>query len=332
MTPEAFSRIAMTSVQRTPALQECTPASIVGCVIQSAQLRLEPDGVLGQAFLVPYKQKGGKKRAVFIPGYKGLLTLARRSGVVESIMAQAVYENDYFDFCYGLEQKLEHRPEMTGERGDVVAFYAVARLKGGGTHFEVMPRPEVDKIRDNSPSKGSGPWATHYDEMGRKTVCRRLCKWLPLAIEDVEQRRLSEAVVLDEKTDAGIFDDDVLEGEIIQEEPVKGAALEALADEAETEAEASKDTPEKPTEAAQEDKAIKAMFDALREDVIELAALMIAACDSDEDAALTMLQECSVWKVGGNEPMVAHTWQELNEGPPSWVTRTRKVFEKKVKK
>ena len=102
-----------------------------------------------------------------------------------------------FDLVHGLEEKLEHRPSM-GDRGDVIGFYAVAKLVGGGHAFEFMSDAEVRLIMVNTQSKGKyGPWKDHYTEMGRKTVIRRLAKFLPLSVE------FQTAVALDELATAG---------------------------------------------------------------------------------------------------------------------------------
>lgn len=196
LSADRLMRVAMTSVQKTPQLLECTPHSLIGAVMQAAQLGLEPDGLLGQAYLVPYKNT-----VTLIPGYKGLLQLARRSGEISTIMAHVVHEADTFDFCYGLEPQLRHVPSSDDNPGPVIAVYAVARLKDGGTQFEVMWRRQVEEIRKRSKAGNSGPWVTDWDEMAKKTALRRLCKLLPASIE------LQAAVSLDERAEAGIPQD-----------------------------------------------------------------------------------------------------------------------------
>ena len=116
-------------------------------------------------------------------GYKGLIDLARRSGQIVSIAAHEVCAKDTFELCYGLEEKLVHTPSL-GERGEIIGFYAVAKFVGGGYCFEWMSKYDTDKIMRATQSKGKyGPWQDHYSEMGRKTVIRRLAKYLPLSIE-----------------------------------------------------------------------------------------------------------------------------------------------------
>lgn len=186
-------RITMTSVQKTPKLLDCDRASLLGAVIQSAQLGLEPDGVTGEAYLVPYKDK-----AQLIPGYKGLMKLARQSGEVSTISARVVREGDFFKYHFGMNEVLEHEPNMNDDTGDLTFVYAVAKLKDGGEQFEVMSRRQVEAIRNRSRAAESGPWVTDYEEMAKKTVLRRLCKMLP------QSTALARAIALDERVDAGL--------------------------------------------------------------------------------------------------------------------------------
>lgn len=199
LTPERLLRVGMTAIQRTPKLLECDPQSLLASLMQCAQLGLEPDGILGHAYLVPFKnnKRGGILEAQFMVGYKGLISLARRSGEVQSISAQVVYVNDEFDYCYGLDEKLYHKPAM-GERGRPIAAYAIAKFKDGGHAFEVMTYDEIEAIRKRSKSSDDGPWVTDWPEMARKTPLRKLAKYLPLSIE------FQRAAALDERVDAGI--------------------------------------------------------------------------------------------------------------------------------
>lgn len=202
MTAERMLRIALTAIQRTPKLLECHPITLVGAIIQAAQLGLEPDGVAGHAYLVPFWNKNKNRfEAQFIPGYRGLIDLSRRSQEVVGIEARVVHAKDKFKFSFGLNPVLEHEPSILPDPGIPIYFYAVARLKGGLTQFDVMTATDVDKIRARSKAKDSGPWVTDYEEMGKKTVIRRLSKLLPVSIE------LHRAVALDEKAELGIPQD-----------------------------------------------------------------------------------------------------------------------------
>lgn len=206
LNAERLLKVAQIAATTTPALAKCDVASLVGAIGQCAQMGLEPNTVLGHAYLVPFNTKRkdpatGAERWVnsvqVIIGYKGLIDLARRSGQIVSIAAHEVCEQDTFDLVYGLDEKLEHRPAM-GERGEVIGFYAVAKLKDGGHCFEFMSRLQVEQIMAGTQSKGKyGPWKDNFTEMGRKTVIRRLAKYLPLSIE------FQTAAALDGMAEAG---------------------------------------------------------------------------------------------------------------------------------
>lgn len=208
MDADRLMRIALTELRRVPKLQTCQVESFMGAIMQCAQLGLEPGGALGHAYILPYEKRakrGGqwvteRVEAQLIVGYRGMIDLARRSGQIVSIGARSVHQNDSFRFSYGIEETIEHTP-ADGDRGELTHVYAVARLKGGGYQLEVMSRADVDKIRARSKSKDSGPWVTDYEEMAKKTVVRRLFKYLPVSIE------LQRAVALDERADAGISQD-----------------------------------------------------------------------------------------------------------------------------
>lgn len=191
LNAERLLKVAQIAATTTPALAKCDVASLVGAIGQCAQMGLEPNTVLGHAYLVPFNTKrkdaNGNERWVnsvqVIIGYKGLIDLARRSGQIVSIAAHEVCENDKFELVYGLEEKLVHVPSL-GERGDILGFYAVAKLKDGGHCFEFMSMRQVQEIMAATQSKGKyGPWKDNFTEMGRKTVIRRLAKYLPLSIE-----------------------------------------------------------------------------------------------------------------------------------------------------
>ena len=191
LNAERLLKVAQIAVTTTPGLLKCDVASLIGAIGQCAQMGLEPNTVLGHAYLVPFKVKrkdsSGNERWVdsvqVIIGYKGLIDLARRSGQIVSIAAHEVCTNDEFDLVYGLDERLTHKPALD-DRGDIVGFYAVAKLVGGGHAFEFMSLRQVEAIMLGTQSKGKyGPWKDHFIEMGRKSVVRRLAKYLPLSIE-----------------------------------------------------------------------------------------------------------------------------------------------------
>lgn len=181
-SPDRMSRIALTEFRKNPELANCDMLSFLGSIIQCSQLGLEPGSTLGQVYLVPfYNKKRGCKEVQVIPGYKGLIELARRSGRIQSISPRAVYANDEFRYEYGLNESCTHIP-TSGDPGELTHVYAVVRFKDGGTDFEVMTRTEIERVRDGL--KFPNPvWKSHFDEMAKKTVIRRITKRLPLSPE-----------------------------------------------------------------------------------------------------------------------------------------------------
>ena len=176
---DRLCRVVLNALQTTPALLQCDRNSFMKAAMTVAVLGLEPEGVLGQAYLVPYK---GQVQAQI--GYKGLIRLARNSGEVSTLVAHEVCANDKFDYEWGLNERLEHKP-AEGDRGELTHVYAVAKFKDGSHHFEVLSKADVDKIKASSPSANGGfsPWKTHYTEMAKKTAIRRIAKYLPLSIQ-----------------------------------------------------------------------------------------------------------------------------------------------------
>lgn len=199
-------RAALLAMSRSPLLLQCTQNSLIQSMMVAAQLGLETDGVLGSAYLVPFRNnKSGEYEAQLIPGYRGLIDLARRSGQIKRIEARVVKEKDKFEFHYGLEPILKHVPCFPADGGNIIAAYAIAELTDGSTQVEVMSRAEIDGIRGRSKAKDSGPWVSDYGEMARKTVVRRLIKYLPLSVE------LARAIDIDNRIESGESMNDMID-------------------------------------------------------------------------------------------------------------------------
>lgn len=183
VTADRMSRIALNVIRSNPTLLQCNINSLMGGVMEAAKLGLEP-GLMGQCYLIPFQnRKTNQYEAQFIIGYKGLLDLVRRSGQISTVEARTVHQNDAFDFDYGLDSKLNHKPALEN-RGEPIAWYAVAKLKDGGFSFLVMGKQEMEQYRDKyAKSKKFGPWVDEFDAMARKTVLRQLIKYLPISVE-----------------------------------------------------------------------------------------------------------------------------------------------------
>ncbi len=213
ITPERFSRIVLTALSTNPKLQECTPQSFLGAMMTAAQLGVEPNTALGQAYLIPFKNKGVME-CQFQLGYKGLIDLAYRSGEVSNIQAMEVYENDVFEFEYGLEPKLRHVPAKTN-RGDVIYYYAIFKMKDGGYNFAVMSVDDaIAHGKKFSKTYGIGPWQTNFDEMAKKTVLKKVLKYAPLKSDFVRAVAQDETIKKDLSDDMSFVPDDtVIEAE-----------------------------------------------------------------------------------------------------------------------
>jgi recombination protein RecT len=198
LSPDRLMRVALMTISRTPKLAECTPHSLLNAFMTASQLGLEVGGVLGEAYLVPYKTE-----ATFILGYRGMINLARRSGQIISIEAQVVREGDIFDFEYGLEMRFKHQPKAEVD-APITHAWALARFRDGGHQLDVMTIRDIEAIRKRSRSGTNGPWVTDFAEMAKKTVVRRLCKYLPLSPE------MADAVDASDRNEFG----DVVEGSI----------------------------------------------------------------------------------------------------------------------
>lgn len=209
VTPDRLLKVMVACIVKTPGLQTCTASSLVNAFKVAAELGLEPGGALGHMYLVPYGEQ-----CTPIIGYRGLIELARRSGQLRRLEAHVVYANEPFTVVFGLEPRLKHSPMVVGDRGGPVAVYAVAHLKDGSTQTEVMRLDEVMAIRDRSKASKNGPWVTDFTEMARKTVVRRICKYLPLSPE------LSRAFEMDD-------DNDVVDGTLVTASAI-AAGTEAL--------------------------------------------------------------------------------------------------------
>lgn len=202
---DKFTRMCRTELKQNVNLQQCDPLSVTGALIQSAELGLVPASTLGQVYLIPrYNRKKGKTQCQMMVGYRGMLELARRSGQVKTIHAFIVYANDTFKIKYGFSPRIDHIPS-TENRGDFKCVYAVATLKSGEKQFEMMTRQEVLQIKDRAKKSEDDLqtiWEDNFDEMARKTVIRRLFKYLPVSLE------MNHAIGLDEQWERAEQDND----------------------------------------------------------------------------------------------------------------------------
>ena len=198
MSAERMARIAMTAVSSTPKLLECDPKSLIGALMQSSQIGLEPNTNLGQAYLIPY----GKEVQLQV-SYLGMIELANRSKQYKAIYAHEVYPEDYFEYQYGLQKDLVHKP-ADNPQSEPIGYYAVYHLLNGGYDFAYWSKAKVDehaKQFSKAVQKGwQSPWKTNFNAMAKKTVLKDLLKFAPKSIE------MNNAVSSDSK--AQQIDDD----------------------------------------------------------------------------------------------------------------------------
>jgi recombination protein RecT len=288
MNPERMMRVVANAIRTTPKLQQCEPISFLGALMQCASLGLEPNTILGHAYLIPFDKtvdRGTEKErkiteVQLVVGYKGLIDLARRSGHITSIHAGIHYSDDgltggLWEYEEGTEAKLRHRNgDMAGKK---LHAYAIAKFKDGGHAYVVLPWAHVMKIRDGSQGYQTAkrynklkdtPWVAHEDAMAKKTAIRALAKYLPLSVE------FADAMTVDEQSlnyrsfamdpTQGLLPDDVLpegddpdmvEGTAEQVKPGK-SALDVGKENAARDAEKAKEQakPEQGGEAASEEK------------------------------------------------------------------------------
>jgi recombination protein RecT len=199
ISADRMMRIATTALRANPDLAKCSQVSFLGCVLSAAQLGLEVNTPLGQAYLIPRKNKNNGMECTLQIGYQGFMDLARRSGEVAAIYAEAVYQGDAFSYELGLEKKLSHKPgeDPAREDGPLTHVYAVAKLKSGEALFVVLTRSQVEKYRKRGGDRSFSPWATDYEAMAKKTAVRRLFTWMPKSAE------IAGAVAIDEAPELG---------------------------------------------------------------------------------------------------------------------------------
>ena len=215
LTPERFTRMALSAINNTPELMNCTPMSFIAALMNAAQLGLEPNTPLGQAYLIPYKNKGVLE-CQFQLGYKGLIDLAYRSGKIQMIQAHVVREYDFFEYQYGLDSKLVHRPGVD-QRGEITFIYGLFKLSNGGYGFEVSNKADMDGFAAKYSKSFGGrysPWTENYDDMAKKTVIKRALKYAPVSADFQKALSMDETI----KTELSVDMSEVKEETVYEEE------------------------------------------------------------------------------------------------------------------
>ena len=224
ITPERFTRMALSCLNTTPKLAECSQMSFLSALMNAAQLGLEPNTPTGQAYLIPFRNKG-RMECQFQVGYKGLLDLVYRNPDIQTVQAQCVYENDTFEYELGLEPRLVHKPALK-DRGEMLCVYALWKSQNGGFGFEVMSKEDIDahaKKFSQGFSSSYSPWKTNYEEMAKKTVIKKCLKYAPIRSDFTRQISNDETIKTEISVDMSEVvneqeNPDIIEGEFSEQE------------------------------------------------------------------------------------------------------------------
>lgn len=212
LSPQRFLRIAKTALRNDPKLMELgeTPEgqkSLIAAIHRCAQMGLEPNSDLGHCYLIPFRMNG-KMQLQFILGYKGILEMSRRSGLLKRLDVHEVYENDTFEISYGLNGTCRHVPTLTGERGKIVCYYGYAEFTNGGYFYMHMTLEDIEERKKRSASVAAGrrsPWDTDPVPMGKKTVVRAMAPNLPLSAAEIEALAMDDGII-DAEGDVSFID------------------------------------------------------------------------------------------------------------------------------
>lgn len=195
---DKFIRTALTAINTTPKLAECTQDSLLAAIMNSAQLGLEFNTPLGESYLIPYEnKKTGITTVNFQIGYHGLLKLAYNTGQFKRITAREVKENEDFYINYGTGEVL-HEPCLTGDSGEVIGYYAIYQTKDGGQDVFYMSKEDAKayglEYSVTFKKSNKGPWVDNFDAMAKKSCLIQVLKYAPKAIES---QKLVEATKTD---------------------------------------------------------------------------------------------------------------------------------------
>jgi recombination protein RecT len=202
---EREAGFAIQTLNNNSYLAGCDQNSILTAVYNIALTGLTLNPLLKFAYLVP---RGGK--CVLDISYVGMVKLLTDYGVVRNVVAEVVYANDRFKVEMGQKPIFRHVPNYTSDRGDPVAVYAIGYFHAGGNQFEIMTMKEITAIQNRSESVKAGkgsPWKTDFSEMAKKTVIRRLFKYLPKsAMPDNVAIGVSKAIEIDNENNSIDFE------------------------------------------------------------------------------------------------------------------------------
>lgn len=183
ISPQEFMVKAMNAIKKSPDLLRCNLPSLFGSILYFAEIGLPFNTPEGFGYILPERRKGGIIEAVPIVGYKGFIEMAYRNPKVKSIRLQSVYKNDNFDYQYGTQEFLNHRPCQGKERGVLTHVYAMAKLETLEPVFVVVDKREIDKVKQLPNTFSTVEQSNNdydiFNIMDAKIAIRLLCKTLP---------------------------------------------------------------------------------------------------------------------------------------------------------
>lgn len=203
---QRFTRNLVIACVENPKLLQANRATLYKAAQQAATLGLVTDGLMGEAYLVPFWDRDASEHLVqMIPGYRGMLKLVRQSGEISSVDVDIIGTNDEVDYVLGDDARLEVRPNWE-DRGEVRGAFCVVRLRDGGLQRVVMTRAQIEKIRAGSHGYRAAVatakkfkrevrhWSIdHFEEYAKIRALRRACKLLPVSTEAQQAGRMLDA-------------------------------------------------------------------------------------------------------------------------------------------
>ena len=164
------------------------PQSLQQAITNVAAIGLSLSPAEKLAYLIP---RAGK--ICLDVSYIGFCRLATNSGAIEWIQAELVAKDDTFT-SRGMGERPDH--DFDGfatleERGGFRGVYCTAKTTKGDYLTTLMSAADVFGIRDRSEAykrNQSGPWATDFGEMAKKSVVRRAYKMWPQSDERANER------------------------------------------------------------------------------------------------------------------------------------------------
>lgn len=219
-SPERFTRMAITAVNKNPALAQCSMSSFFGALMNAAQAGLEPNSPLGEAYLIPFRNKG-QMEVQYVVGYQGRLKWAFNDHL--TVTARTVYENDEFSYEYGMNETLVHKPALSN-RGKPIAYYATWRSKDYDTEsFTVMSKEDIDAYArkySKAYNSASSPWNTAYEQMALKTVLIQALKYAPKSMQTRRFEANDETIKNELSSDMSEVDSEINYSDFIDAEVV----------------------------------------------------------------------------------------------------------------